>query len=85
MALGRKSIYTVINVTNNVNPEKPHKVTVQANKNYGICDVLLVTELGTKVRITEVLSVFQGRQINDSNVVEHLWNVLNEVLNSVKE
>lgn len=77
MTLGRKSIYTVLNVTNNENPAKPHKVTVQANKNYGICDM--------SPRVGEILSDFQGRQINDEDVMSHLENSLYVALNPKKE
>ena len=72
MALGRKSIYTVITISYNENPEKPYKITVQANKNYGICDM--------KPRIGELLSDFQGRQINDDNVLIRLENAIDEEL-----
>lgn len=68
MALGRKSIYTVITIPNNENPEKPYKITVQANKNYGICDI--------SPRVGEILSDFQGRQLNDDVVFDHLKTTL---------
>ncbi len=45
MAIGRKSIVTEITVLNQSNPASPFVVRVQANKNYGICDILV----GTKV------------------------------------
>lgn len=77
MTLGRKSIYTVLNVTNTENPEKPHKVTVQANKNYGICDM--------SPRVGEILSDYQGQQINDGDVMSHLENSLYVALNPKKE
>lgn len=78
--LGRKSIVTEFQVPCEA-LEKRVTVLVQANKNYGICDIILVTSPEDKVRLADVLSVFQGRQINDSNVAEHLWNVLNETIN----
>lgn len=77
MALGRKSIYTVINVSNTKNPEKPYKVTVQANKNYGICNM--------SPRVREILSDFQGRQINDELVMSLLEETLYNELNAKKE
>lgn len=77
MTLGRKSIYTVINVTNTDNPKKPHKVTVQANKNYGICDM--------SPRVREILSDFQGRQINDKLIMSVLEETLYNELNTKKE
>ena len=30
-----------LKVTNNKNAQSPYKVQVQANKNYGLCDVIL--------------------------------------------
>ena len=77
MTLGRKSIYTVINIANTENPKKPHKVTVQANKNYGICDM--------SPRVGEILSDFQGRQINDELVISSLEDSLYNELNTKKE
>lgn len=77
MTLGHKSIYTVINVTNTDNPKKPHKVTVQANKNYGICDM--------SPRVGEILSDFQGRQINDELVMSSLEDSFYNELNAKKE
>ena len=77
MTLGRKSIYTVINITNTKNPEKPYKVTVQANKNYGICNM--------SPRVGEILSDFQGRQINDELVISALEETPYNELNTKKE
>lgn len=77
MTLGRKSIYTVINVSNTKNPEKSYKVTVQANKNYGICNM--------SPRVGEILSDFQGRQINDELVMSSLEDSLYNELNTKKE
>lgn len=98
MTIGRKSITTVITVNNNEtaqksktsgqNPKKPHEITVQANKNYAVCDM--------SPRINEVLSDFQGRQLVykdmtsgqlylNEEVVSELENVLNIVLNPKKE
>lgn len=68
MTLGRKSISTVLSITNTENPKKPHEVVVQANKNYGICDM--------SPRVGEVLSDFQGRQINNGDVISELESVL---------
>lgn len=98
MTIGRKSISTVITVNNNEtaqksktsgqNPKKPHEITVQANKNYAVCDM--------SPRINEVLSDFQGRQLVykdmtsgqlylNEEVVSELENALNVVLNPKKE
>lgn len=98
MTIGRKSITTVITVNNNEtaqksktsgqNPKKPHEITVQANKNYAVCDM--------SPRINEVLSDFQGRQLVykdmtsgqlylNEEVVSKLKNALNVALNPKKE
>lgn len=98
MTIGRKSITTVIIVNNNEtvqksstssqNPKKPHEITVQANKNYAVCDM--------SPRINEVLSDFQGRQLVykdmtsgqlylNKEVVSELENALNIALNPKKE
>ena len=39
--IGAKSIVFNLKVTNNKNGFSPYKVQVQANKNYGLCDVVL--------------------------------------------
>lgn len=39
--IGAKSIVLNLKVTNNKNGFSPYKVQVQANKNYGLCDVVL--------------------------------------------
>ena len=39
--IGRKSIVLNLNITNDKNSQSPYKVQVQANKNYGLCDVIL--------------------------------------------
>lgn len=98
MTIGRKSITTVITVNNNEtvqksktsgqNPQKPHEITVQANKNYAVCDM--------SPRINEILSDFQGRQLVykdmtsgqlylNEEVVSELENALNVALNPKKE
>lgn len=88
MTIGRKSISTVITVNNNENPKKPHEITVQANKNYAVCDM--------SPHINEVLSDFQGRQLVykdmtsgklylNEEVVSELENALNVALNPKKE
>lgn len=88
MTIGRKSITTVITVNNNENPKKPHEITIQANKNYAVCDI--------SPRINEVLSDFQGRQLVYKNmtsgqlylnekVVSKLENAFNVALNPKKE
>lgn len=88
MTIGRKSITAVITVNNNENPKKPLEITVQANKNYAICNMF--------PRINEVLSDFQGRQLVykdmtsgqlylNEEVTSELENALNVVLNPKKE
>lgn len=77
MTIGRKSITTVITVPNVENPKKPHEITVQANKNYGICDMA--------PRVGEILSDFQGRQINNGDVISELESVLYVQLNPKKK
>lgn len=39
--IGAKSIVLNLKVTNNKNAQSPYKVQVQANKNHGLCDVVL--------------------------------------------
>lgn len=60
-------------------------IQVQANKHWGICDVVLgvLTTDNKKVRIfspirrlSEILSMVQGRQANDPIVIEHIKNIL---------
>lgn len=68
-------------IPSNSNPEKLNVVRVQANKNYGICDILHVSESGQQTRMENVLAAFQGRQFNDEGVMEHLANIFNEMFN----
>ena len=106
MAIGRKSLATVLTIKNCENPKSPYKVQVQANKNHGICDIILYEEVTKEVthefnspdgkkhskkktkiylmpvrRLSEVISDFQGRQYDDPITMEHLVNVLTQVLN----
>lgn len=101
MAIGRKSLATVLTIKNCENPKSPYKVQVQANKNHGICDIILCEEVTKEVthefngkskkktriyltpvrRLSEVISDFQGRQYDDPITMEHLVNVLTQVLN----
>lgn len=90
MAIGRKSIVSYHEVSNTQNFNKPHRILVQANKNHGICDVLLIPDFGENVttppvRIPEVLSICQGQQYDDSEVIDHVLNVISEVLNPKSE
>lgn len=39
--IGTRSIVLNLKVKNNKNAQSPYKVQVQANKNYGLCDVVL--------------------------------------------
>lgn len=82
MTLGRKSVSTTLTIANNENPQKPHRVTIQANKNYAICDMY--------PRVGEILSTFQGRQLCSTSglndvVVSALEDTLYVALNSKKE
>ena len=81
MILGRKSIFITVNVTNNSNPNKPYKVIVQANKNHGICDM--------EPRVGEILTHFQGQQINGKihgePVLSEIEKALYVALNTEKE
>ena len=92
--IGRKSIFKNVSIEN-LNGEKPYRVRVQANKNYGICDLVLCDKIVDRSdkkkirtyykvirRLPEPLSEFQGRQINDELTMEHLQNVLFELLNA---
>ena len=63
--------------------KKPVEVLVQANKNYGICDLLFPEDLkGSEKLRSDLLTKIQGRQINDESVCVHLYNLLGEALNS---
>ena len=62
--------------------KKPVEVLVQANKNYGICDLYFPEGYGSEQLRSDLLSKVQGRQINDENVCIHLYNLLEEALNS---
>ena len=79
--LGRKSI--VLELT----AKKPNHIKVQANRNYDICHILVghyvYNEKKQKrfvvtKRLSDILTHFQGRQINDSYVMLHLKNVLTD-------
>ena len=73
MELGRKSIVHTVSIPNNSNPKKPHEVNIQANKNYGICDVSHCRD--------RILSTYQGRQINDGEVISEIEEILTVELN----
>ena len=62
--------------------KKPVEVLVQANKNYGICDLQFPEGQGSEQLRSNLLSKIQGRQINDENVCIHVYNLLEEALNS---
>lgn len=88
--IGRNSIISGITIPNATTPNSPFNVRVQANKNYAICDIVLVNRVKENKkfyfvpirRITEVLSEFQGRQFNSPSTREHLSNVLFELFNN---
>lgn len=62
--------------------KKPVEVLVQANKNYGICDLQFPEGQGSEQLRSNLLSKIQGRQLNDESVCIHLYNLLGEALNS---
>ena len=62
--------------------KKPVEVLVQANKNYGICDLYFLEGYVSEQLRSDLLSKVQGRQINDENVCIHVYNLLEEALNS---
>lgn len=79
-------------------PNKPYVVLVHANKNYGIIDLILGTNVketilvnGKKVkkmtfvperRLSEFLPTFQGQQYNSELTAFRLTYILTEKLNS---
>lgn len=65
MKLGVNSIVKTIKI-------KKEVVKVQANKNYGICDM--------EPRYESIFTDFQGRQINDPEVFRTLINTLKIVM-----
>jgi hypothetical protein len=71
MQLGKHSIFEEFEVIG------LGKVTIQANKNYGIIDI--------EPRIPEIFSKYYGRQITDTKVlgelVEDMYNTLKSVEN----
>lgn len=82
MTLGRKSISATLTIANNENPQEPHRVTIQANKNHAICDM--------HPRVGEVMSTFQGRQLCSTSglnnaVIDALEDALYVALNPKKE
>lgn len=65
MKLGVNSIVKTIKI-------KKEVIKVQANKNYGICDM--------EPRYESIFTGFQGRQINDPEVFHTLINALKTVI-----
>lgn len=47
--IGRKSIVTEITILNQSNPQSPFVVRVQANKNRGICDIVVGSRVSQKI------------------------------------
>ena len=98
--IGRKSIVVETIIPNQLNSENPFIVRVQANKNHGICDIVVgsklplevvdektkktktVTEFFPAQRVGDILSMFQGRQIDDVDVFMSLEDSLYIHLNS---
>lgn len=80
--VGRNSIVKKLLIANATSPNRPHWVFVQANKNHGICDIVFSPEKGKPVvRLSEVLTKYQGRQYDSEVVQECLEHTLYNVLN----
>lgn len=47
--MGRKSIVTEIVIQNQSNPALPYIVRVQANKNHGICDIIVGSKIPQEI------------------------------------
>lgn len=47
--IGRKSRVVELTIHNEENPKLPHKVQVQANKNHGICNIVLCEKVTKEV------------------------------------
>lgn len=61
--------------------KKPVEVLIQANKNYGICDLLFPKSLEESEKLrSDLLTKIQGRQLNDENVCIHVYNLLEKAL-----
>ena len=116
--IGAKSIVLNLKITNNKNAYSPYEVKVQANKNYGLCDVVLpgtpVEPEKTYINLQKedrkkekalydvrkavydremakrkgirnaILDKFQGRQLNDSVIVDELKSTLCNLLNTAE-
>lgn len=80
--VGRKSIVKKLLIHNTNNPNHPHWVFVQANKNHSICEIVHSEKDKPVYRLSEVLSKYQGQQYDSEFVQECLQNTLYEVLNS---
>lgn len=65
MKLGTRSITRNIKI-------KGQLIKVQANKNYGICDM--------EPKYDSIFTDFQGQQINDPQVFHNLINTLKQVV-----
>lgn len=46
---GRKSIVTEITILNQSNPQSPFVVRLQANKNHGICDIVVGSRIPQEI------------------------------------
>lgn len=77
---GQKAIGRKLFVTNKSNPRKNHYILIQANKNHSIVNIVHVVD-GKHIRLSDVISNFQGCQADDELVMERLINVLYEKLN----
>lgn len=80
MAFGRKSFGTPLIIPCRI-LKKNFNVLVQANKNYGICDIILETDTGARTRMESVLSTFQGRPYNSETVMSQVWRAAHAAIN----
>lgn len=65
--IGERSIFTTILVNNFKNPVAPFEVIVQANKNGGICDVILPK---TKAEPVKPVDTSNGEAVRAYNVAK---------------
>lgn len=79
--VGRNSIVKKFVIKNESNPREPFWVFVQANKNHGICEIVLSEKNKPVVRLQNALTKFQGNQYDSKITQEKLVNYLSEILN----
>lgn len=79
--VGRNSIVKKLLINNALNPKKPHWVFIQANKNHGICNIVLSEKDKGITRISEALAKYQGQQYDSEVTLECLEHTLFNILN----